>query len=94
MVVLVLSKYWNTTKNAIINFDAYLFKNEKELFKMASEWQTTRGEKSIHQKASRYNEDLGKGLDALVNLNKQQRKIRIKERREAVLHGKYMRLLQ
>ena len=52
---------------------------------MASEWQTTtRGEKSIHQKASRYSEDLGGDLDALVILNKQQRKARIKERRVAV----------
>ena len=90
-------------RNAIINFDAYLLKSEEDLLKMASEWQTTRGEKSIRQRASRYSEDLGEDLDALANLGKQQRKTRIKEKRVTIqlvklstkeLHGQHARLLQ
>ena len=57
-------------KNAIINFDAYLLNSEEDLLKMASDWQTTRGDKSIHTKAVRYCGEVDKDLNQIVTLTK------------------------
>ena len=90
-------------KNAIINFDTYLLNSEEDLLKMASDWQTSRGEKSIHQKAARYCGDFDENLETLATLTTYQRKRKLKTKRitsrvnelaEKELHGQHARLLK
>ena len=89
-------------KNAIINFDAYLLNSEEDLLKMASDWQTTRGDKSIHTKAARYCGEVDEDLNNLITLTKQQRKNKLKVKKTTSmisilsakeLHGQHARLL-
>ena len=49
----------NHYKNTIINFSSYLLNSEEQFLKLTSNWQVIRGEKSIHQKAQRYCNEIG-----------------------------------
>ena len=42
----------NPYKNAIINFSSYLLNSEEQFLKLTSNWQVTRGEKSIRRRHS------------------------------------------
>ena len=89
-------------KNTIINFDAYLLKSE-DLLKIASDWQTTRGDKSLHTKAACFCGEIDKDLNNLITLTKQQRKNKLKVKRTTFmgntlsakeLHGQHTRLIR
>ena len=49
----------NHYKNAMINFSGYLLNSEEQFLKLTSNWQVTRGEESIHQKAQRCRNEIG-----------------------------------
>ena len=49
----------NYHKNAIINFSGYLLNSEKQFLKLTSNWQVTRGKKSIYQDAQQYCDGIG-----------------------------------
>ena len=89
-------------KNAIINFGAYLLNSEEDLLKMTSDWQTTRGDKSIHTKVVRYCGEVDEDLNHLVTLTKLQRKnkLKVKKTKSMIstlsakeLHGQHFRHL-
>ena len=52
--------------------------SEEDFLKMASDWQTTRGDNSIHTKAVRYCGEVDEDLNNLVTLTKLQRKNKLK----------------
>ena len=89
-------------KNAIVNFSSYLLNSEEQFLKLTSNWQVTRWEKSIHQKAQRYCDEIGHNIQQLTAMRKLPRKITIKSARinklEAELkrknmHGQFARYL-
>ena len=84
----------NHYKNAIINFSSYLLNSEEQVLKLTSNWQVTREEKSIHQKAQRYCDEIGHDIQQLAAMRKLPRKITIKSARinklEAELKRKNM----
>lgn len=93
----------NHYKNAIINFCIYLLQSDEKLLQLVSDWQLTRGEKSIHIKSQNYCAELGIELEAIKEIPKQQRKANIKSKQITKnvnelnikpTHGQFMRLLQ
>ena len=84
----------NHYKNAIINFTGYLLNSEEQLLKLTSNWQVTRGKKSIHQKAQRYSDGIVHDIQQLAAMKKLPQKITIKSARinklEAELKRKNM----
>ena len=90
----------NITKNAIIIFSSYFLDTEKQFRKLTSNWQLTRGEKSIHQKAQRHCDEIGHDIHQLAAMGKLLRKITIKsacinkleaELKRKNLHGQFAR---
>jgi len=78
-------------KNAIINFSAYLVSSEDSFLQTSSNWQLTRGEKSIHQRSQTYCGEINSDVNEMTELSKQQRKAKIKTARitklkEELLH--------
>ena len=71
----------NHYKNAIINFSSYLLNSEEQVLKLTSNWQVTREEKSIHQKAQRYCDEIGHDIQQLAAMRKLPRKITIRSAR-------------
>ena len=71
----------NHHKNAIINFSSYLLKSEEQFMKLISNWQVTRGGKSIHQKAQQYCDETGLDIQQLAAIRKLPLKITIKSTR-------------
>jgi len=84
----------NTTnhyKNAVINFSVYLVNSDEHLLQTSSNWQLTRGEKSIHQRSQSYCQELQSNINEITMMSKQQRKTKIKNSRikkfkEELLH--------
>ena len=64
-------------KNAIINLISYRLNSEEQFLKLTSNWQVRRGEKSIHQKAQRYCDEIGRDIQQLAAMRKLPRKITI-----------------
>ena len=92
----------NHYNNAIINFSSCLLNSEEQFLKLTSNCKVTRGEKSIHQKAQRYCDEIGHVIQQLAAMRKLPRKIIIKSTRinkpEAELkrkniHGQFARYL-
>ena len=92
----------NHFKNAIINFSSYLLNTDEVYLNLVSDWQTTRGAKSINNMAQSFSQELGFEIQNLSVSSKQQRKYKIKKARieqmvEALksknLHGQYMKIL-
>ena len=92
----------NHYKNTIINFSSYLLNFEEQFLKLTSNWQVTRGEKSIHQKVQQYSDEIGHDIQQLTVMRKLPQKIIIKSARinklEAELkrknmHGQFARCL-
>ena len=92
----------NHFKNAIINFSSYLLSTNELYLNLVSDWQFTRGAKSIHHMAELYSRELDLDIQELSILSKQQRKNKVKRIRtetmiESVkaknLHGSYFKLL-
>ena len=65
-------------KNAITNLSSYLLNSEEQFLKLTWNWHVTRGEKSIHQKAQWYCDEIGHDIQQLPAMRKLQRKITIK----------------
>lgn len=93
----------NHYKNTIINFSRYLQRTNEPLLQTASNWQFTRGEKSIHAKAAKYCQEIGLDYDQTQALSKQQLKDSVKKNRvrsmanqlcRKQLHGQYFRKLE
>ena len=89
-------------KNAIINFSIYLLNSNERLLDLASNWQFSRGAKSIHNMAQSYCQELQLEIQELTQNNKQQRKSKLKkfrldklvnELKNKNLHGQYLKLL-
>ena len=89
-------------KNAIISFSTYLLSTNETYLSMVSDWQTTRGAKSIHQMAQTYCQELELEIEQISTLSKQQQKNKIKNSRTDMkvetlksknLHGQYTKLL-
>jgi len=89
-------------KNSIINFSTYLLSTNELYLNLVSDWQVTRGVKSIHEMAQNYSQELDLDIQQISTLQKQQRKNQIKKNRTNMkvetlksknLHGQYMRLL-
>ena len=57
-------------KNAIINFSSYLLNSEEQFLELTSNWQVTRGEKSIHQKAQQCYNEIGHDIQQLAAMRK------------------------
>ena len=68
----------NHYRNAIINFSSSILNSEEQFLKLTSNWQVTRGEKSIHQKAQRYFDEIGHDIQQLAAMKKLTRKNTIK----------------
>ena len=71
----------NHYNNAIINFSSCLLNSEEQFLKLTSNWQITRGEKPIHQKAQRYCDEIGHDIQQLAAMRKLPRKITIRSAR-------------
>ena len=71
----------NHFKNAIINFSSYLLSTDEHYLDLVSDWQFTRGAKSIHTMAQSYCQELNLNIEELFNLNKQLRKNKVKKSR-------------
>ena len=68
-------------KNCIINFSSYLLTSNEPYLTLLSDWQFTRGAKSIHAMAQSYCQELNLEIQQLSTLNKNQRKYQLKTRR-------------
>ena len=66
-------------KNTIINFSIYLSNSNEELLTMALHWQQVRRDKSLHQRAAQYCDELSIDLDTIRLLSKETRKQRIQD---------------
>ena len=95
-------KITNHYKNKIISFSSYLLNFEEQFLKLKSNWQVTRGEKSIHQKVQQYCDELGHDIQQLTAIRKLPQKSTIRSARinklEAELkrknmHGQFARCL-
>ena len=89
-------------KNQIINYSTYLKNSTEHLMTLVSTSQTSRGSKSIHQKAETYLRELQIDEDQTNQLNNQQLKSRIKTLRTnhkvgilktKPMHGQYFNTL-
>lgn len=89
-------------KNSILNFSSYLLTTDEPYLNLVSNWQHTRGAKSIHAMAQYYSQELTLDIQELSAVPKQQRKKQIAEKRTEMkinvlknknLHGQFMRLL-
>ena len=92
----------NHYNNAIINFSSCLLNSEEQFLKLTSNWQITRGEKPIHQKAQRYCDEIGHDIQQLAAMRKLPRKIAIKsahinkleaELKRKNMHGQFAKYL-
>ena len=92
----------NHYNNAIINFSSCLLNSEEQFLKLTSNWQITRGEKPIHQKAQRYCDEIGHDIQQLAAMRKLPWKIAIKsahinkleaELKRKNMHGQFARYL-
>ena len=92
----------NHYKNELINFSSYLLNSEEQFLKLTSNWQITRAEKSIHQTAQRYCDEIGHNIQQLVIMGKLPQKITIKsvrinkleaELKRKNIHGQFARHL-
>ena len=88
-------------KNSI-NFSSYLLSTDELYLNLVSDWQSIRGQKSIHTMGQTYSQELDLEIQELSTLHKQQRKNRISKKRTEMkieilksknLHGQYIRLL-
>ena len=93
----------NQYKKTIINFSQYLLNTDEPLLQTVSNWQLTRGERSIHTKARKYLNELNLDQDQMQILSKQQLKNNVKKRfaehmmntlQQKPLHGQHFRQLQ
>ena len=73
-----LINFTNHYRNAIINFSSSILNSEEQFLKLTSNWQVTRGEKSIHQKAQRYFHEIVHDIQQLAAMKKLTRKNTIK----------------
>ncbi|XP_066912330.1 uncharacterized protein [Clytia hemisphaerica] len=89
-------------KNCIINFSSYLLTSNEPYLTLLSNWQLTRGAKSIHAMAQSYSQEISLEIQQLSILSKSQRKSKIKIKRIETrteilkaknLHGQYFQLL-
>ena len=71
----------NHYKSAITNFSSYLLNSEEQFFKLTSNWQVNWGEKSIHQKAQPYYDEIGHDIQQLPAMRKLPWKFTIKSAR-------------
>jgi len=78
-------------KNAVINFSSYLLNSEEHLLKTVSDWEFTRGDKSLHSKASNYCNELNLDYEVLRRTTKQQRKAKIKNARVQLRNDEFSR---
>ena len=82
------------TTTAIIKCSSYLLNSKKQFLKLTSNWQVTRGEKSIHEKVQQYCDEIGHDIQQLAAMRKLPKKITIKSARinklEAELKKKNM----
>ena len=98
-----LIKITNHYKNVIINFSGYLLNSEEQFLKLTSNLQVTRGEKSIHQKAQEYCDEIGHDIQQLAAMRKLSRKSTIisafinkleAELKRKNMHGQFAKYLE
>ena len=92
----------NQFKNLTVNFSVYLCNTNAHLLQAVSNWQHSRGSKSIHNMAQTYCGELQLDLPDLALIGKPQRKAQLKnarlikttnELKSKNLHGQYYNLL-
>ena len=88
-------------KSQTIAYSFYLTKSIDPLTQLASTWQNERGAKSIHQKATKYMEELAIDQDQFNNSTKTQLKTSVKINRSKkrsdhfknkVMHGQFFKI--
>ena len=52
----------------MINFSGYVLNSEEQFLKLTSNWQVTRGGKSIHQKAQRCRDEIGHDIQQFCQI--------------------------
>lgn len=92
----------NQFKNSTVNFSVYLCNTNEHLLQAVSNWQHSRGSKSIHNMAHTYCRELQLDLPDLTIIGKTQRKAQLKnarldktihELKTKNLHGQYFKIL-
>ena len=93
----------NLYKSTIIKFGRYLLTTDANHLTHVSDWQHTRGDKSIHHKASKYCRELGINYEQIEQMSKpavkntikkNQIKLLVEELRQKPTHGQFFQNIE